>query len=206
MKTFLKTLILGTAVAFTAVSCSDDTTDTSDNNSNNNSNNNNTTEVTNNTVVIDGTEYALSKYVFKEVDINGDVYYELVGRAVLTSNHPSISFRFGAIPTGNDTWQFQTSSSNPALLEDDEFWTQVSGDADTWYPEFSSTAFSTTGDLVVEVNGSVMTLSYENIELADNYITSNVTERVLVSGKVSIDMDDFTGQDLIAGIDGDLVD
>lgn len=206
MKTLLRALAISLPVILFSA-CSDKVTDDDNSNSNNNNNNNNPTQVANNTVVVDGVEYALSKYVFKEVvDGTGDNHYELVGRAVLTSNQPSVALRFGALPTANTTWHFQDSSNNPALLESDEFWTQVGDDASTWYPEFTSTAFAQTGDLVVEVNGSVMTLSYENIELADNYLTPNVTTRVSVSAKISVDMSDFTGADLVAGIDGDLVD
>lgn len=205
----MKTLKRISAVAFAAVlavSCSEDVVD-DNNNNNNNGNNNPTTGVSNNTVVIDGNTFNLDYYFLKEVVTGtGDDHYEIVGRAEPTSNKPSIAFRIGVMPSSNDTWHFQDDSNNPAELQDDEFWSQVSDDTDTWYPVFTSTAFETTGDLVVEVNGDVMTISYENIELSDHYITTNVTESVLVSGKISIDMSDFQGQDLTVGVSGDLVD
>lgn len=203
MKTSIKSILLGATLIF-ASACTEDVTDP-DNSGNNNGNNNNPTNVTNNTVVIDGTEYALSKYFISEiVDGTGSPHYELVGRAVATSNKPSVSFRFGALPSGSTTWHFQDSSNNPALLESDEYWTQASDTVGTWYPEFTTTAFVNSGDVSVVMTGTVMTLSYESLELADNYITPNVTERVLVSTKISIDLDDFQGQDLTIGLAGDL--
>ncbi len=60
-----------------------------------------------------------------------------------------------------------------------------------WYGVYSTDGFATTGQMHAEVNGSKLTLWFEDITLADNYISINVTAEEGVSGKFTFNIADL---------------
>lgn len=155
----------------------------------------NTGNIENNTLVADGQKKQLNVYTFSNV---GN-YVEITARESLNVGVANIAIRIKDLPATNTTLTFQDDSNDPAQIQTDEFWTQMNDGTQVWYPVFTSTAFETTGKMEITVSGDIITFTYSDLQLNDNYISTNITKTVSCSGKFSLkiselDMNTNSGQ------------
>jgi len=178
-------------ISLFTISCSKSSDDeTSPENSENN--NENSSSITNNTVMHADATATLEKYMvyYTENDVNngGDAYevQAWTGEFLALSDNYLRIF-LNEVPTASKTFKWQTSGNSPGSVENDEFFIQVRINGKTWYGVYTSTAWTTTGSLDATVSGDKVIFSFSEIELSDNFISTNVTETKKISGKITID-------------------
>ena len=154
-------------------------------------NNNNTSDITNNTVMHTDATGSLTKYMvyYVENDVNnGGDYYEIsawTGEFLGLANDYMRLF-LNEVPSANKTYNWQTGGNSPGALSSDEFFVQAKINGKVWYGVYTSTAWTTTGSLDATVSGDKIIFTFSDIELSDNYISTNVTETKKISGKITI--------------------
>jgi hypothetical protein len=172
------------------ISCSKDTDNP--NPDDNDNDGGNTTSITNNTVMhADGTG-TLEKYtvLYTENDVNngGDAYeVSAWSGEFLALADDYLRIFINEVPTSSKTYTWQTGGSSPGALTNTEFFVQVRINGKTWYGVYSTTAWTTTGNLEASIDGDKLIFVFSDIELSDNFISVNVTETKKVSGKITID-------------------
>lgn len=154
-------------------------------------NNNNTSDITNNTVMHTDATGTLAKYwvLYTENDVNngGDAYEVAAWTGdflALADNYLRIFLN--EVPTASKIYTWQTSGSSPGALTSSEFFVQARINGQTWYGVYSTTAWTTTGSLQATVDGDKIIFAFSDIELSDNFISTNVTATKKISGKITI--------------------
>lgn len=150
--------------------------------------------LTNNVIVVGAQSADLNMFTAHQpTDVNtGKEYIDIFVFKDSPANRENyIQFTLNEVPTSSMVLNWQSGSSAPGDLKADEF-TMFPKVADTrWFGVYSTDGFETTGELNAEVNGSKLTLWFEDIELADNFISTNVTTRENVSGKLTFNLSDL---------------
>jgi hypothetical protein len=153
--------------------------------------NNNTSNITNNTVMHADATGTLTKYwvLYTENDVNngGDAYEVAAWTGdflALADNYLRIFLN--EVPTASKTYTWQTGGSSPGALTSSEFFVQARINGQTWYGVYSTTAWTTTGSLQATVDGDKIIFAFSDIELSDNFISTNVTATKKISGKITI--------------------
>ncbi len=185
--------------AFGLSSCEEDSTEATEDPTNNGGSN----SVTNNSIVVGAQSADLNlytAYIATDFNTNKDYIDIFIYKDNPANRENYLQLTLHEIPSSSKTLTWQAGSSAPGDLGADEF-TMFPKVADKrWYGVYSTNGFETTGEMQATVNGSKLTLSFENIELADNFISANVTEREDVSGKVTFNLADL--QNLTNSITG----
>lgn len=168
--------------------------DSNDVNEDPNANGGSSSNLTNNTLVVGAQSSALNLYtVHQATDVNTNKeYIEIyIFKDDLANRDNYLLMTLKEIPTSSKTLSWQSGSSAPGDLTADQFTLFPKLADQRWYGVYSSTGFETTGDMQATVNGSKLTLSFEDIELADNFISTNVNARENVSGKFTFNTSDL---------------
>lgn len=188
----MKRLLILPFLILGLVACEKDDTTTDDNTNTNNNNNN--TSLTNNTLTVGSNTSALNLYncyVATDVNTNQDYYSFFIYKDDVLDRKQYISLALKEIPSASKTLDWQSGSSAPGALTADEFALQAKVNDEIWYGEYSVDGWATTGTMQAVVSNGKLTLWWENIELADNFITPNVTSREKCSGKLTFNLSDL---------------
>lgn len=191
MKKLFYFLSFGVLIGLSACEKDEDDTSTQDPNQNNPSN----TELTNNTLIAGEQSASLNKFsIHRATDVNTNKDYidiSVYKDNFATNRENYILFTLGEIPTASKTLQWQSSSNAPGDITADEFVIFPKVADKRWYGVYSSEAFTTTGELHAELENGKLTLWFEKIKLADNYISVNVNEEEEISGKFTFNLADL---------------
>lgn len=180
------------AAAFGLSSCEKDSTDTTE--APNNGNNGCESSITNNTVIAGAESVTLNKYtahIATDVNTNKDHIDIFIFKDSPANRENYLQIFLHEIPAGSKTLTWISGSSNPGDIAADEFIPLPKVADQRWYGVYSSNGFETTGNMEANVNGSKLTLSFEDIELADNFISSDVNTRENLSAKVTFNISDL---------------
>lgn len=188
----MKRLLILPFLILGLVACEKDDT-TTDDNTNNNNNNNNTT-ITNNTLTVGSNTSSLNlytAYLATDVNTNLDYYTFFIYKDDVLDRKQYINLQLKEIPSASKTLDWQSGSSAPGDLTADQFALQAKVNDEIWYGEYTVDGWATTGTMQAVVSNGKLTLWWENIELADNFITPNVTSREKCSGKLTFNLSDL---------------
>jgi hypothetical protein len=198
----MKNLIYASAIAlsmlFSACENEEAPANTQDNNENNNSQNT-PVNLDNNTIYAGSYSGKLKHYTAHratDVNTNKENIVIFVYGDDLRGDHIEIGLK--EVPSTNKTLNWQSGSAAPGDLTPDQFLLRTKADGNNWYGILATdgSGYQTTGEMIAEVNGNKLVLSFQNIELADNSIESKIEARSKVSGKVSLNLDDLQNLDV----------
>lgn len=158
-------------------------------------NNNDYSSISNNSATVNGhttnfTAY-MATYVATEVNSGNDYYDIILHNPPYALENDRFQILLGEIPSKSKELSWQSGSSAPGNITADEFAMYPKINGETWYGEYSTDGWATTGKVQVTVNGDKMTLAFADIELADNYITANVSKREKIKGKFTFQLSDL---------------
>lgn len=169
--------------------------DSSDTTTDPNNSNPGTTNLTNNTLIAGAQSAEFNKYaVASYTDVNTNKQYidiSIYKDNFATNRENYILIHLDEIPTASKTLNWQSGASAPGDITADEFVIFPKVADARWYGVYSTDGFATTGQMHAVVNGSKLTLWFEDITLADNYISVNVTAEEEVSGKFTFNIADL---------------
>ena len=156
---------------------------------------NNSPAISNNSVVVGDSSGTVNKYypsTAQDFNANNKEYIELYCFDTnISGSSTTVRIFLKSIPSASKKLNWQTSSYAYGDLTDDEFVIQCKVNGKSWYGVYSTTAYSTTGSMDVTVSGGKITFEFKDIELADNYISVNVTEKKKCSGKVTMNLSEL---------------
>lgn len=160
----------------------------------NNNNNPGNQNIENNTLYAGSNTGPVNKYTAHQptdVNTNKDYINVFVFKDNVANSTHWIELLLHEIPSGNKTLTWQSGSSAPGDLQADEFVFRMKMNSDTWYGVYATNGWQTTGTINAVVDGNKLVISFEDIELADNFISTNVTKTEKVSGKITLNLDDL---------------
>ncbi|GEM_PF-2204856 len=184
--------LLSFLAAFSLGSCEKESTDTSDDPTNNNGGG--SSSLANNTLVAGAQSSTLNMYtayIATDVNTNKDYIDIFIFKDSPANRENYLQIFLHEIPSSSKAMTWISGSSHPGDIAADEFILFPKVADQRWYGVYSTNGFETTGDMQATVNGSKLTLSFEDIELADNFISANVNARENLSGKVTFDLSDL---------------
>ena len=181
-------MMLTGAVALSSCEKDETENDESNNEPTNNSN------LANNTLKAGSESVMLNLYTaHRSTDVNTNKEYIDIyifkDNAANRANYLQIALN--EIPSATKELSWQSGSSAPGDLTPDEFVIFPKVNDMRWYGVYSTTGFETTGKMQAEVDGSKLILSFKDIELADNFISTNVSQTEKVSGKFTFNLPDL---------------
>lgn len=188
----MKRLLILPFLILGLVACEKDDTTTDDNTNNNNNNNN--PALTNNSISVGDASSTLNlytAYLATDVNTNADYYTFFIYKDDVLDRKQYINLQLKEIPSASKTLSWQSGNSAPGALTADEFAMQVKVNDKDWYGEYSANGWATTGTMEAVVSNGKLTIWWENVELSDNFITPNVTERKNCSGKLTFNISDL---------------
>jgi hypothetical protein len=192
----MKRLFIIPLLVLGLISCEKEDTSTDDPSGNNN--NPGTSNLSNNTLIVGDSSTTLNMYsAFQATDVNTNKpYYDIfIFKDNVADRKQYLLIHLTEIPSSSKTLNWQATGSAPGDISADEFVVFPKLNDRRWYGEYTTDGWTNTGTMNAVVNGGKLTLSFENIELADNFLTPNVTERKDCSAKVTFNLADLQNLD-----------
>lgn len=188
-------------------SCEKDDKLDDDGNNNNNPPSNST--LANNTIYAGSDSASLNLFTaYRAIDVNTNQEYIDIfiykDSPLNRENYLQIGLK--EIPSVDKVLNWQSGASAPGALTPDEFVIFPKVNDKTWYGVYTTTGFETTGEMTAKIDSGKLILTYEDIELADNFISINVTERMKNSGKITFNLSDLQNLGTSPGTPASLVD
>ena len=152
---------------------------------------NNTSSITNNSITDGDSLGYLEKYAitFSESEVNtNESSYEISafsGQYLGLANH-YIRIFLKELPTSSQTFTWQTNGNSSGALATNEFFVQLKLGGKTWYGVYTSDGWDAEGTLKATFSGDKIIYEFSDIELSDHYISVNVEETKVLSGKITI--------------------
>lgn len=188
----MKRLFLIPFLVFGLVACEKDDSSTDD--PSGNDQNPGTTTLANNTLIVGDSSTSLNMYsAFQATDVNTNKqYYDIfIYKDNVADRKQYLLIHLTEIPSASKTLNWQATGSAPGDIGTDEFVLFPKLNDRRWYGEYTSDGWANSGTMEAVVSNGKLSLWFEDIELADNFLTPNVTERKDCSAKVTFNLADL---------------
>ena len=190
----MKRLLILPLLAISLIACEKD--DDSTTNDPGNDGNNNPSALTNNMISVGTDSTSLNKYsayVATDVNTNKSYFDIFIYKDDVLDRKQYMLLHLTEIPTASKTLNWQSGANAPGAIKADEFVIYPKVNDKRWFGVYTVSGYETAGTMQATVNNGKLTLSYEDVELADEFISVNVTERKKCSGKITFLLSDLQG-------------